>query len=86
MVKFDLQITISRLVALIMLIFGFILSYIQKDATAFVTACSAAGVIIAIKTGFYAYGESRNPYSGTTTETSKTKTTTKTETSKENGS
>lgn len=62
--KFDLQITISRLIAIIMLVFGFVLSYIQKDATAFVTACSAAGVIIAIKTGFYAYGESKNKTDG----------------------
>ncbi|MFA6916980.1 MAG: hypothetical protein WC222_11325 [Parachlamydiales bacterium] len=66
-----------------MLIFGFTLSYIQKDSTAFVTSCTAAGVIVAIKTGFYAYGESRNQSPGTTTESSKTETTTKTETIKE---
>jgi hypothetical protein len=72
--KFDLQITISRLIALIMLVFGFTLSYILKEPSAFITSCSAAGVIIAIKTGFYAYGESRK--SDVSSESSKTETTT----------
>lgn len=78
--KFDLQITISRLVALIMIVLGFVLSFILKDSTAFVTACTSAGIVIAIKTGFTAYGEAKNKNSS---ESSTTRTTTETEIIKE---
>jgi len=59
MIKFDLHITISRLVAIITLVFGFILSYTQKEPSAFIAAATAAGTIIAIKTGIYAYNTSK---------------------------
>ena len=77
MIKFDLYITISRFMAILMVVLGFILSWFQKDQTAFITACTAAGVVIAIKTGFTAYGANRK--SGTSSSTETTETTTKTE-------
>jgi hypothetical protein len=80
--NWDIQITVSRLIAFVMIALGFVLSYILKDASAFITACTSAGVIIAIKTGLYAYGESKNNRGGS--ESSTTKTTTETETIKEN--
>jgi len=69
MIKFDLYITISRFMALLMVVLGFILSWFQKDQAAFITACTASGVVIAIKTGIQAYGANRTGTSSTTTET-----------------
>lgn len=77
MIKFDLYITISRFMAILMVVLGFILSWFQKDQTAFVTACTASGVVIAIKTGFGAYGKNRK--TGTSSSTETTETITKTE-------
>jgi len=74
MIKFDLYITISRFMAILMVVLGFILSWFQKDQTAFITACTASGVVIAIKTGLGAYG--RNQKSGTSSSTTETTETT----------
>jgi len=75
MIKLDLYITISRFMAILMVVLGFILSWFQKDQAAFITACSAAGVVIAIKTGIQAYGANRSGSTETTTtETSETST------------
>lgn len=79
MIKFDLYITISRFMAILMVVLGFILSWFQKDQTAFVTACTASGVVIAIKTGFAAYGDSRKQGTSTSSTTETTETSTRTE-------
>lgn len=78
MVKFDIYITISRFMAILMVVLGFILSWFQKDQSAFITACSASGVVIAIKTGLQSYGESRKKgTSSSSTETTETSVTTR---------
>ena len=76
MIKFDLYITISRFMAILMVVLGFILSWFQKDQAAFITACTASGVVIAIKTGIQAYGANRSGTSSSTTETTETTVTT----------
>lgn len=53
--KFDIYITISRFMAILMVLLGFALSWYLKEPSAFITACTASGVVIAIKTGINAY-------------------------------
>lgn len=77
MIKLDLYITISRFMAILMVVLGFILSLILKEPSPFITACTASGVVIAIKTGIQAYGANKTGTSSTATET--TETSTKTE-------
>ena len=79
MVKFDLYITISRFMAILMVVLGFILSWFQKDQAAFITACTASGVVIAIKTGIAAYGDNKNKGTTTSSTTETTETTVTTE-------
>jgi hypothetical protein len=48
------------LLAFIIIVLGFVISYKQDTSTAFEVACATAGVIIGIKTGLTAWGKTKN--------------------------
>jgi hypothetical protein len=58
--KFNIEITVSRLLAFIIIVLGFVISYKQDTSTAFEVACATAGVIIGVKTGITAWGRAKN--------------------------
>jgi len=55
MIKFDVRVTLSKVMAFLILGLAFGYTYVEKDAAVFITGIGASAGLMGIKTGFEAF-------------------------------